>query len=103
MEIISRISEMIEEETADVEMYARCAAKVKRDYPELADTFYRISEEEHNHANMLHAQVTHLIEKYRAEHGEPPEKMLFIYDYLHKKQIDAMARAMEYQRVYKEM
>lgn len=102
MEIISRICDMIEEETADVEKYARCATTVKAEYPELAETFYRLSEEEHTHANMLHDQVTRIIERYRAEHGEPPEKMLFIYDYLHKKQIEAMARALEYQRLYRE-
>lgn len=88
MKIISKLSDMIEEELKDAEKYIRCANDHKEDYPELADTFYKLSVEEIGHADMLHKQVVNLITEYRKEHGDPPEKMQGIYDYLHKKQIE---------------
>ena len=55
---------MIEEELKDAEKYIRCANDHKEDYPELADTFYKLSVEEIGHADMLHKQVVNLIMEY---------------------------------------
>lgn len=88
MQIIEKLSDMIEEEMNDAEKYIRCAMKWKEEKPALAQTFARLSNEEMGHMNLLHDQVTAIITEYRKEKGEPPEKMLAIYDYLHKKHID---------------
>lgn len=88
MQLISKLSDMIEEELEDAEKYARCALDKKDSYPALASTFHKLSLEESNHAAMLHEQVVALINDYRKENGDPPERMQGIYDYLHKKHIE---------------
>lgn len=88
MKIIKKLSEMISEEIEDAEKYARCAMMHKEDMPELAETFFRLSNEEMGHMNMLHDQVTRIITDYRKKNGEPPEGMMTLYNYLHEKQID---------------
>lgn len=88
MQIISKLSDMIEDELKDAEKYIRCAMKHKDENPELATTFSKISGEEMGHVDMLHKQVVSLIQDYRKEHGDPPERMQGIYDYLHNKQTE---------------
>lgn len=51
--------------------------------------------------SMLHAEVEAVIQKYRQEHGEPPEKMQAIYDYLHEKQIERAADVRRLQDMYR--
>ena len=88
MRLISELSDMIEEELNDAEKYIRCALDKKEDYPSLAATFHKLSLEEMTHVALLHDQVAALIANYRKEHGDPPEKMLGVYEYLHKKHIE---------------
>jgi len=85
MRLIEKLSDMIDEELNDAEKYIRCAMKQKEEHPALAQTFARLSNEEMAHMNLLHEQVVALISEYRKEHGEPPERMQAVYDYLHKK------------------
>ena len=87
MKLIEKLSEMIEEELNDADKYARCALNYKEDDKALADVFYKLSEEELGHMALLHGQVVAQIETYRKAHGDPPEKMQALYDYLHKKHI----------------
>lgn len=102
MELIEKLSDMIEDELHDAEKYAMCALKYKTEYPELADTFIGLSGEEMRHKNMLHDQVVRCIEKYKEKNGEPPKEMLAVYDYLHKKQIEHSAEVKTYQDMYRE-
>lgn len=96
MKIIQDLSDMIEEEIGDAEKYARKALGCKESYPALAETFYKLSNEELGHMNVLHSQIVSIIEDYRKKNGDPPEKMLFLYEVLHKKYIDhaAMVKGM---------
>ena len=87
MQLIEKLSNMIEEELSDAEKYIDCAEKWKSERPTLAQTFSRLSTEEMGHVSLLHDQVTAIINEYRQKNGEPPEKMLWLYDYLHKKHI----------------
>ena len=88
MQIIEKLSQMIEEEIEDADKYMTCAMNLKETDRELADTFFTISGEEIGHMDKLHAQVVRLINAYKKEKGEPPEAMQAIYDYLHRKHID---------------
>ena len=88
MQIISDISDMIEDEMDDAEKYIRCAMKWKDERPALAQTFARISNEEMGHMNLLHEQVVAIITEHRKEKGDPPERMQAVYDYLHKKHMN---------------
>ena len=102
MKIIKQLSEMISEEIEDAEKYVDCALNHRMDNPSLADTFFKLSQEEMNHMSMLHDQVTRIIDSYRKEHGDPPKEMMAVYDYLHQKQIDAAAQVKAKQALYRE-
>lgn len=102
MTIIKKLSEMITDEIEDAERYAKCALHHKEDHPALADLFHRLSGDELQHANLLHEKVVGLIEDYREEHGDPPESMLAVYNYLHEKQIEETAEVKRLRAMYKE-
>ena len=101
MKIIQVVSDRIEDELEDAWWYAEHAVLYKEDYPHLADTFSRLSEEEMRHMNMLHAEVVSMIDQHRKEKGEPPKEMMAVYDYLHKRQIDKASEVKVLQGMYK--
>lgn len=88
MKIIEKLSDMIEEEISDAEKYAKCALEMKSDRPSLAQTFYNLATDEMKHMNMLHDEVTKIINEHKASGAEVPLDMMAVYDYLHKKQIE---------------
>lgn len=90
MQIIQKLSKMIEEEIHDAEKYIRCALELKdnKELHDVAETFYKLSNEEMVHMTMLHNQVVALIETYRKTEGDPPKEMQMLYDILHQKHID---------------
>ena len=102
MKIIGKLSDMIEEEIADAEKYARCALNHKEDHPELAATFHQLSLEEMKHMAMLHDQVTKIISDYRKTNGEPPESMMVLYNYLHERHIAKAAEVKAMQTLFKD-
>lgn len=101
MKIIEWLSEKIEDEICDAREYIEKALMKKEEYPKLADTLAKISEEEMKHMALLHNEVVDIIEDYRKKEGEPPKDMLAIYEYLHKRQIDKSAEVKAMQMSYR--
>lgn len=96
------MSDYIEDEIDDSCKYAKLALEWKEKRRALADVFYNLSLQEMQHMQILHNEVVKLIDEYRSQKGEPPEGMLAVYDYLHKKQIEHAEEAKRYQSMYKD-
>jgi citrate synthase len=101
MKLIQELEELIEDEIHDVKKYAKMASELKTENPGLAQVLYTISVQEEAHSNMLHSEVTKIIEQYRKNHGDPPAAMMAVYDFMHKRHIDKAVEARRYQEVYK--
>ena len=101
MKIINELEELIEDEIHDIKKYAKMASAVKDEYPGLAQTLFSISTQEETHQAALHAEVVKIIENHRKAKGEPPATMMAVYEYVHKKHIDALAEARRYQEMFK--
>jgi hypothetical protein len=101
MKLIKELEDLIDEEISDVKKYAKLAAEMKSEHPELAQVFYTLSTQEESHQAMLHNEVVRIIEEHRRKEGEPPPVMMAVYDYIHKKHIEKMAEARRYQDLYK--
>lgn len=101
MELIKKLSTMIEGEIEDAEKYAKCALKYKDERPTLSRLFYSLAQEEMDHMNRLHGAVVEIINDYRSENGEPPAPMQAVYDYLHERQIEEAAEVKHYLDMYK--
>lgn len=101
MTIIKKLCEMISEEIEDADKYAECALHHKEDDRSLAETFWKLSTEELQHAEMLHDHVVRMIKEYKSEHGEPPAAMQAVYDYVHEKEIDHVVEVKTKLTLYK--
>lgn len=100
MKIIELLEDNIMDELRDAQKYAEFANKFKDSMPHLAKTFYELSNEEMTHKERLHDAVVAEIDKYRREHGEPPEGMLAVYNYLHDQHIKWAAKIKALQAMY---
>ena len=102
MKIIEHLSDQIADEIEFAEEYAKCALVKKEDYPQLAETYYRIATEKLNHMGLLHTQAVAIIDAYKKEKGEPPEAMKLLYEILHRKHIEHAAAVKGMLALYKE-
>ena len=101
MKLIRDLQELIEDEIHDVKKYAKMATELKDEHPALAQTLFNISVQEDGHQAAIHNEVVKLIEEHRRTHGDPPETMMAVYEYLHKRSIDKLAEARLCQEMYK--
>lgn len=88
MKIISQISDTIDELLSAAESHINCAHAKKEEFPAVAAAYYTISLNEMAGVTALHDQVVKLIEDYRKTNGDPPERMMGRYEYIHEKLID---------------
>ena len=102
MNIIKILAEQIQEELHDAKNYVEMANEYKDDYPSIAKNIFNISLQEMEHAKILHDSVVSIIQNYKESHGDPPEGMMALYEYLHKKQIDKTVEIRLLQSMYKE-
>lgn len=102
MQIIKKLSKMIEEELNDAEKYAKCALNYKDDRPMLAETFYSLSIEELKHMNQLHNSVVRIIEEIKQTGQMVPPGMMELYDYLHEGQIEHEKEVRMLQTMFRE-
>lgn len=100
MKIIELLEDNMMDELRDAQKYAELANKYKESMPNLAKVFYELSLEEMGHKERLHDAATFEVEKHRREHGEPPEGMLAIYNYLHDQHIKWGAKIKALQSMY---
>lgn len=100
MQIIKELSEYIDEELRDAEKYAKLSLLYKDMYPQIAETFNRLSAEEMGHVDMLHNVGVNMINEYKAKGETVPEAMLMMYEYLHKQHIDKATQVKMYQKQY---
>lgn len=101
MKEVKILMEHIEDEIQDAHTYAQLALEYREKEPEMADLFYRLSQEEMGHMAMLHKEAVSVIEKYRREKGQPPEDMMAVYEYLHKRQMCEAEKVGIVQGMYK--
>jgi hypothetical protein len=101
MKLIRDLEELIDDEIHDIKKYAKMASEVKHDNPSLAQILFTISTQEDGHQAALHGEVVKIIEEYRKTHGDPPTAMMAVYDYLHKRSIDKLAEARQYQDIFR--
>ena len=87
MVLIKYLSDRIEGEIKDACSYIDEAIRYKTEKPEIAEDLYQLSLGEMEDMETLHNDVVRLIEEYRKEHGEPPEKMMWRYEFLHERHI----------------
>ena len=101
MKIIKCLADKIDEELNDAQSYAELAERWKEEEPETADLFLELSQEEMGHMEKLHEEAVRIIDEYREKHGEPPEGIKMLYDYLHGKHIEKAKMVKVMQGMYK--
>ena len=101
MILIKYLSDRIEGEIKDAGSYIDEAIRYKTEDPETSESLYQLSLGEMEDMETLHNDVVRLIEKYRKEHGEPPEKMMWRYEYLHQRHIADATQVKIKQELYK--
>lgn len=100
MKTILCIKKQVEEEFKDAENYICCATHYKADYPELADTYQKLSAEEYGHASELYARMSGIIEDYKKTKS-PSECMLEMWNEFKEDYIQEAAHIKMMQDIYK--
>lgn len=92
MRKIAMISDFIRDEIEGAEEYAETALEYKALDKAMADAAYTAAMQELAHVDMWHAQVVRMIKEHNAAGKETPDGMMDVYQWQHKKQIDAVTR-----------
>ena len=91
----------IKDEVEDAKCYIKDALEAKAANPEIADLYYRLSDEELTHMTAFHKEVVRAIADYRREKGEVPEAMMTLYRYLHAEVMEEAEKVGVLQAMYK--
>lgn len=101
MKKIEMLVDLIEEELDGACSYIKLAHEYKDKDMDMANMFYRMSNDEMTHMDMLHKRVVETIMAYKREHGEPPAEMEAVYNHLHKRHIEKAEKIVNMQNMYK--
>lgn len=101
MKVISDISNTIEELLSAAEQHIECAYKKKEEFPSVAQAYYALSVSEMTNIMALHEQVVKLIDDYRKKNGDPPERMMGRYEYVHERMIERSNKIKILQELFK--
>lgn len=101
MKKIANIVKEMREEISGAEHYAKQATKYKDDDKALADVYIAIANQELEHVDRLHTQVTRIIQAYKSEKGNPPEAMMAIWNFEHEDMIEKVSRIKALIEIYK--
>ena len=101
MQVIADIADTIEELLDRAESHINEAIIKKETYPQIATIYYNLSVVEMNQVDIFHGQIVNLITEYRKTQGEPPERMMGRYEYIHEKQIKQANKVKILQSIYK--
>ena len=102
MQLIKKLSKMIDEEINDAEKYARCALNNRDDHPIVAEMFYSLSLDEMKHMSQLHNSVVKLIEEAKSSGKVVPAGMMEMYEFIHEQQIEHAAEVRMLQTMFRE-
>lgn len=92
MKCIQELVENMTEEFEDAEKYANLAMDYKDKDAKLSEMYHSLAKQELEHANLEHEQGVRLINEYKAKGNEPPEVMMAVWDWEHRKLMDQKAR-----------
>jgi ferritin len=101
MKEIKLLVEHIEEELEDACTYAELALEYKDTNQDMAQTFWKLSNEEMNHQQMLHNEVTKLIGEHRRTNGQPPASMMAVYEFMHKRFMEKAEKVLNLQNMFR--
>lgn len=101
MELVKRLSSMIEEEIDGACAYIKCAIAYKEDNKELADVLYSISLDEIKHTDMLNAALDKVVRYYEQTQSEEYDGLMMLYDYLQDKYLDQSVKVKVLQGMFK--
>lgn len=93
MREIQKLVKSIQKELKGAEKYIVCAAEEKAlgGNTDVINGYLRVAQNELDNADSLHTIVVKVIDKYRTEHGEPPEVMKQLWAYEHKEYVEWVA------------
>lgn len=101
MKDIKLLVEHIEEELEDACTYAELALEYKNKDQDLAQMFYKLSNDEMTHKDNLHNAVVRIIADYKRTTGEPPIEMAAVYDFMHKRFMERAEKIVNLQNLYR--
>lgn len=101
MKKIADIVKDIRHELSGAEHCAKMAMRYKEEDRSLADVYADTAAQKMATSNQYHSQVARVIREYRAEHGEPPEAMMAVYNWEHESMIEDMANVKALLEMYK--
>lgn len=90
MQKIQKIIKNIKKELKGAEAYTSLAVEEKAvtGDMDIVNAYLRMAQNELDNADFLHSIVVKVIDKHRAEKGEPPEVMKQIWAYEHQEYVD---------------
>lgn len=101
MREIKRVSDSIKKNIAMAREDALTAIELKETFPSIAEAYYKSANSKLNDITNYHTVVVGVINDYKKDNGDVPERMKFVYDILHKENIENVAAIKDILALYK--